>query len=185
MPARRRFPVTRGARRQVGWDGGPGTGAAFTSTSFGAQEVFTTSGQTVFAGGSTAGQDGLTLVRLRGQLLLTLESVTAVGDGFTGAIGIGIASSEAFAAGVASLPDPLVDIARDVWWWHTVFALSGSDDAGSPTDAGGATFRTAVDSKAMRKIHANQTVFAVIRRTIHGAAQMNAYLATRMLSKLP
>ena len=85
MPRSRgsRFPRTgAGSRRRTGWDigarGGSGAIAADAAV--------------LFPSAAAANLDGLTIVRTRGELVLQLESSTAIGDGFRVAVGLCIVS---------------------------------------------------------------------------------------------
>ena len=68
----------------------------------------------------------LTLLRTRGIVDLFLRGgVNAPGDGYFGAVGIAIASDQAFTAGVASLPTLLSEASANVWLWHQYLSVHG------------------------------------------------------------
>ena len=135
----------------------------------------------ILGNGQVTTQDGLTIVRLRGFVELILTSASALGDGFDGAIGIGIVSAPAFAIGVTAVPTPITEIEWEGWLWHQFFSLT------APTAAQDSENRQVfeVDSKAMRKINSEEVVYAAIEVTETGTAGLKAKLGTRMLLKLP
>ena len=134
---------------------------------------------------------GLTLVRTRGSLLISLATVTTARDGLVGAVGIGIASAAAVAAGITSVPTPFTEQSSENWIWWQAFAVTlpqvGTDAAtglGAGTQA--ATVRVEIDSKAMRKFEIDQSLYAAIEvGTEVGVASADVFLNTRMLFKLP
>jgi len=124
-------------------------------------------------------EDGITLVRTRGEALVRLNT-TAGGltDGFSGAIGLAVASENAFGIGVTGLMDPLADAEWDGWLWHHFFHISG------PATQGGVFQRIEIDSKAMRKIAALDVIYGVISTLETGVEIMVSSAETRMLFKL-
>ena len=180
MPRSRGYSsVPRGhsTRRRSGWEEGP----------FSAVTALSTAGMTLWGTGQTAGEDGLTIVRMRGEVLLFLSTVTTILDGFQSfAMGIGIVSDRAFAAGGASVPAPLTTVEWEGWLWHHMGAglagLSTTEVAQGPSDA----IRIPIDSKAMRKVGSDETVFGAIELgTEVGTAVAQFSARTRMLIKLP
>ena len=125
-------------------------------------------------------EDGFTLVRTRGEILLRL-STTAGGttDGFGGAVGIGIANENAFAAGTGSIMDPFDDAEWDGWIWHSFFHVNG------PATLGSAFARIEIDSKAMRKIAALDVVYGAVSPEETGVEVLQVIADTRMLFKIP
>ena len=114
MAQRRGFParIQTSKKRQVAWGLGPNavdmTGAASNSA--------------VWSNGIGLVTDAeVTIVRIRGSFMVFLESFTAANDGFTGAIGIGIVNSQAFAAGIVSMPTPITESDWGGWMWHQFF----------------------------------------------------------------
>ena len=170
--ARRRglIQTARGPKRLTNWGLGPG-GAASTS--------FSSSSASIIGSGVTFGAAG-TIVRLRGLVAGLLTSSTSAGDGFFGAFGVGIASSAAFAAGIASLPTPVTEAGWDGWMYHTwLQAHEGSPDG--PGDAG--AFRVEVDSKVMRRVSEDMTLYAAAEFTEGGTAAMLLFFDSRLLVK--
>ena len=100
MPRAHNRVFTRSARRQTAWGSGPGS-----DSTGGAQQITGVTG-TLWGVFNTPSVEGLTLIRVRGMIELRLSTITAAGDGFSGAIGLGIADNRAINAGVASVPLP-------------------------------------------------------------------------------
>jgi len=171
-----RFRRSGSTRRQTSWDAGP----------FGSLSL-TAAGSAIFTTGAQAVGDGLTLVRTRGELLLTISAISAAGDGWPRlAAGICIVSENAFGVGGApSVPAPLTDIAWDGWLWHYVGSVIGQVSGNFGTD-GSQTIRIPIDSKAMRRIKSTDIQIGVIELgTETGTATLLADLNTRILDKIP
>ena len=182
------FRTARGGslRRKTDWGVGPCTGTG------GSAQAVTSAGTLLATEGVSASIPGLTLVRTRGELLIYLSSVAAPEDGFVGAMGIGVVTDEAFAAGVAAMPTPITDEGSDVWLYHTYFqVIAGGLMSGAAAvdrtslNPATAVFRRSIDSKAMRKVTVEDTLFATFEFAETGTATMQLHLCTRMLFKLP
>ena len=178
---RSRLPM-RGPRRLTSWDVGPGNTTVVPLTA---------SGKTLFAGVSPV-RDGLTLIRLRGQLSAALTSSSITQGGYNCALGVGIVTVNAFNVGTTAVPGPLTDEAWDGWLWHQYFRLtsSGTIAGGASTDedlAGVLTtsFRTEVDSKAMRKVNNEEIIIAVLEVVEVGVATAFVQFISCTLLKLP
>ena len=162
-------------RRETAWIQGPGgTGATAISTSSAA-----------FVGSGIApAVEGLTCVRIRGELLGTLITATGSLDGFRGAFGIGIVSSTAFGVGIGSVPTPITDQAFENWLYWTplqvIAHISTEADFGLE-----AALRMTVDSKAMRKFPSDMVIYSAMEVVEVGAAVMDLSFDSRMLVKLP
>jgi len=187
VPFSRRFgsgrSFSRGVRRKSSWIGGPSTGVA--------GQEFTASGKFGADFGTVALVDGITLVRTRGSLLLRLVNATAQNNGFNGAFGLAVVTEQAFSAGTASMPGPVVDEDWDGWLYHQFFNLLASDpiDGGALTDRDllnivGCVMRVDVDSKAMRKIGEGFTLAALIEVNERGTATLRFDFQSRFLVKL-
>jgi len=184
--SRSRFLARSPSRRKVGWGTGPKSG-----TSGAPIQGISGSGSNIGTIGATPSSDGITLVRLRGMTHLFLATSGGVGQGFHGAIGVGIATDPAVAIGVSAVPTPITEEVWDGWLWHTYFSLTA---AGAITAAGAAlswsgegesAVRIVVDSKAMRKIAVTETIYCVIEVVEIGAATLDWSFNSRTLSKLP
>ena len=181
------FRTTRSASRKTSWAVGPETGAS------GAAQGISGSIAELAASAAQALQDGLTLVRTRGELVLWLKTATAVGDGFHGAFGIAQATSAAFLAGAASLPTPLTEEDWDGWLYHRYFNIQSPGPIAVATASQevlqvnnvAAGLRIEVDSKAMRKSSVDEAIYAAIEVVEVGTATMNWAFNCRLLCKLP
>ena len=135
-------------------------------------------GSTILGSGITPGESELTVMRTRGLLELgILGQATANGDGFFGAVGIGVFSLPAFTAGVTSMPTPVTEAAWNGWFWHQFIALHDWD-VGVESQV---SIQYEVDSKAMRKFDTQMVLAAVIEVTEIGAATMGVFFDSRML----
>jgi len=180
-----RRPFPRSQRRKSSWDAGP------ASTGTGGVQTISTTASTLMGVGQLAGEDGLTVVRIRGELLLYLDSATAGVNGLHGAFGIGVIGAPAFTAGVGSVPTPITEADWNGWMYYQNFAIMSAAplDGGVSADqdsinARSAVARIQVDTKAMRKIGLNEIVFAAIDTTLVGTASMRVFFNSRMLAKL-
>ncbi len=122
-----------------------------------------------------------------------METATAVGDGFFGAVGVGVFTDAAIVAGVASLNLPITDEFWDGWLWHSYFAClttgqisaAGVSLSGGQTNNVTAAVRMEVDSKAMRKVPVGQSLAVVLQVTEDVTAVANWNFNSRVLAKLP
>ena len=160
----------RGPRRLTSWGFGPGNNA---------EAQLSASSAVIVGAGVTFGSAG-TVVRIRGRFGAYLVSFTSAGDGYIGAVGIGLAATAAFDAGIASLPTPITEEGWDGWLWHSFFGVHGGVAAASE-NAG--HIELVIDSKAMRKVSGDMVVFAALEVVESGTAVMNISLNSRMLLK--
>jgi len=164
----RRRPTA--VRRQTAWD-------IFQP---GAQSQ-AAAGATLYPLGFAPNFEGLTLIRLRGELVISAV-LTAASDSADVAVGLIMVSDEAFAAGVASIPSPLTD-GDDDWLWHQFCSVTSRFGAAAGE---GVEFRFPIDNKAMRKLPPGKTVCAVIEmNNLVGAVTIDTLLNMRTLFKLP
>jgi len=166
-----RGPLVGRARRSTAWGIGPGSGAAVSFTAGGASLVGAVAVPTV---------EGLTVVRIRGYVELLLTAVSAAGDGFTGALGLGIAPATATAAGIASIPTPLTEEDSDNWLWFQYFSVHAT--AASIT--GLEFIRFQLDTKAMRKFPAEQALYLAVEVIEIGTSAITIFGDSRLLVKL-
>ena len=174
------------ARRSRGWAVGPGTG-----TGGDAQAITTSS--TVLAGvGALAVDDGLTIVRTRGECLLYLISADAPNAGYFGAIGIAKVTGSAFAIGATAIPAPLDEEDWDGWAYHRYFSIFSASviAAGAAADVDivnsvTASLRFEIDSKAMRKFDADDVYMAVLQVFEVSTAALQWSMNSRILALLP
>ncbi len=168
------------ARRLTAWGVGPD----------GVSQQLTSSGSLLFTNGASPASEPVTIVRTRGSLLFYLSASVTGGDGYHGAVGIGIVEANAFNAGIASMPTPITEEDWDGWMWHQYFHLlaptpiaGGASQDGDAMLTVGAILRQEIDSKAMRKIHAEEVLFAAVEATEIGSATIVCALRTRILVK--
>ena len=175
-----RSPV-RGLRRKTSWALGP----------FGDTGGLSANGATVFGVAAQADLEGMTIVRIRGELLVHLFSNATAGDGFPRcAVGLCIVTENAAGVGVTAIPSPIADLSWDGWMWHKMFSLVGADVVGaavvshSVSDVTKAA-RFEIDSKAMRKIKNTDLLIGVAELADEiGTAVVEMQLNTRQLVKL-
>ena len=111
------------SRRLTSWEFGPG----------GTSETAFTTSSSAFLGSAVslvAGVGKVTVVRTRGSFLAYLNTASALNDGYSGAIGIGIASLAAISAGIASVPTPLTEMDSDNWLFHQHFHVHAAGAIG-------------------------------------------------------
>ena len=183
MPARRRSQggFARAPRRLTSWGLGPG------QDSVGSADVtaFASTTTQLIGSGITPTIPNLTIVRIRGRMEFLLTAADAIRSGFGAVIGIGIATADAFAAGVASVPNPLDDADWPGWlWWNhvdirtSVAALAVADPTPNPVVVD-------IDTKAMRKFRLNEVCFMSVQVGETGTSTMDVRGVTRILLKLP
>ena len=166
-------------RRRTSWSAGP------RQTSL---PSIVANGAFLWAAGAQANLDGLTVVRIRGQVGLWLEVVTGIGDGFL-QVGFGICNvtENAFGIGVTAVPHPLTDRSWDGWMWHSIvspllgFSVTEGENTGAISQV-----RVEIDSKAMRKTRSSDLIVGVAEFSGEvGTATLQFIAETRILDKLP
>ena len=164
----------RSPRRRTAWSVGPN--AILQSAASAPSQLFTN-------GVALSASDNVTIGRLRGEAMVYLSAGSTAISGYDGAFGIGIVSAEAFAAGAASCPDANVDADDDIWLYHQFFHVKITDatagDLGQ--NAVSKVQRFTVDSKAMRKVNADQVIFGSFGAIEVGAATVNFDFDSRLL----
>ena len=136
-----------------------------------------TTGATIVS--SVAFEEPATVIRTRGRVSVAPQTFGADLE-ITGAIGMGIVTQEAFAAGVAAVPEPWTDADWGGWfvWRSFGYKFELVDATGTlQVDWG-----FEVDSKAMRKVSSNE-VLVVVAESQLGAFKI--FDGTRHLIKLP
>ncbi len=138
--------------------------------------------------GSTGSQiaiEGVTIIRIRGFVRLTLTAADGVNAGFRGAMGIAKATVEAFNAGQASLRSPLGDDDWNGWMWHSYFDIrSVTATIADGVNAKAVIWEREIDSKAMRKTALEDVFYFASAGTETGAATVVHVMQSRMLAKL-
>ena len=173
MARRSGFPHRSRGSSGVARDWGVGPGGTGITT-------LTASGSLFLGSGATPTAQEITVMRTRGICDLFLSGVPATdGDGYFGAIGLGVVTNAAFAAGITAVPTPITEAVWNGWLWHSFFSVHWPETSLAPGSA--AHQRIEIDSKAMRKFDTSQTLMAVIEVVEIGAAEINVFLDTRML----
>ena len=118
-----------------------------------------------------------TVMRIRGQVLGSIDGAVD-NDKVCVACGIIVATADAVAAGVASLPSPEADTGAE-WIWHGYLLMQAQ---GTSTDQKALAHRLEVDSKAMRKMKALQElVFVVDSLALAGTPATDVTFGVRVL----
>ncbi len=127
---------------------------------------------------ATLGDEEITVRRVRG-LLQVQSDQTAASELQLGAMGAGIFSTNAIAAGIASLPDPVTDVSDDIW---SVYAHIGQTMQFVSAVGIEPHFSTLyeIDSKAMRRIPEGYAI-AFIVANAHPTAGFQVSLGVRLL----
>ena len=182
-PARRRgsFQGRQSVRRLTGWEEGIG--------SVGEQTSLSSSTTILVSSGLSILEDGFTLVRTRGSLLLQLGTADAQGSGYAGAFGIGVATTPAFVAGAGAVPGPITEQDWDGWLYWAPVQLTAAGVitavANTAMDAQTGVQRIDFDSKAMRKLTEDDTIYGALEVTEVATATLRWRCDSRMLFKLP
>ncbi len=179
MAFSRRLPQARSPKRLTAWDSGPQRSLGSLSAT----------GKAGFTTGVVLAQDSkATIVRIRGSILFQLTLATAAGDGMSGAVGLGIVSSDAFAVGTTAIPGPFSDPEWPGWMWHSFWHLNGVAAQSLGADVSrnsNADLRLEIDTKAMRKWSVGETLMGMFEIAVEtGTAAVAVTADTRVLVKL-
>ena len=137
----------------------------------------TISTATTAGGGGVSTGAQATVLRTRGYVQAIMDSTKQVGDTMLLTFGLGIVSSDAFAVGGGSLPDPLGDADYPWLWWGEMFLEA--ELAAAQEAWGGSAQRLEVDSKAMRRLAPSQTLAWVVQATqVAGAPAVSVTFGT-------
>jgi len=118
---------------------------------------------------------------MRTRLWYHVESdQTAASEVATGALGMIVANDQAVAAGSGSIPDPVASSDAPFFVWEPFTNSFILGDATGFVEPGGTDI--VVDSKAMRKVGANEDVSVIIEET--NGVGINVFLTGRMLVAL-
>ena len=169
---RRPFNRTR-SRRMTDW----GFGVDFIQVEIDANEK-------ILGTTSLAVDEPVTIIRIRGQLHVLLTSANVASGGFAGAAGIALVNSDAFIAGIASIPGPQSDAHWDSWIWHSYWDVrTATATFADAVNVAGMSQRMVIDSKAMRKWDPAETLVMVVEGTEAGVATAILNADTRILLK--
>ena len=119
-----------------------------------------------------------TIVRTIMDFLLVSDQAAAIENQIC-AFGWAVVSDQASAAGVASLPTPVTDLASDLWFFHR-FVMADESNLTDRTKGGTVLH---VESKAMRKVDVGQDIAGVGEFSSIGEG-CELHTAGRMLVKL-
>ncbi len=138
-------PRFSGHRMNKEWNFIPGVSFALTGNA------------TVAAGGLQPGS--ATVLRMLGEYIIVPTAVPVALDNADVTVAIGVVSSDAFAAGAGSLPDPGAEPEYPWLYWasHPLFFPSADATAGGA----GISVRRGFDVKSMRKIKPRETLVLV------------------------
>jgi len=166
------------SRRRTGWEEGPTSDVTALSAA----------GGSLWSTGQLFGLDGLTIARIRGEILIWISSAATALDGFQSyAVGIGVVTSPALAIGVTAVPTPLGEPEWEGWlWYHSGAALTQPLAAEGAVPGVVAAVRLPIDTKAMRKVGTEEIVYGAFEVGSEvGTAVVQYSARTRMLLMLP
>ncbi len=130
---------------------------------------------------------GSTVLRMLGSYTINPAAAPGAGDGCTIGVGIAFVSSDAFAAGAASLPEPLGDPEYPWLYWasHSFDFVSTSSVPGDQVPSG--ALRHSFDLKSQRKAAGGTTLTQIVQyENLLGDPPMTIFLAQmRVLLALP
>ena len=173
-----RFPARGRSWRRTGWEPGPGDGTL---------QSISSNTTTILGSGIELLTDGSTVGRIRGSIIAIVTAGTAATSGFHLTYGIGIVTADAFGVGQSAMPSPSADADWEGWlWWHTTWVGLVTATIADGANAVGAVVRIPIDTKAMRKIDSNETIFLNVQSADEiGTAVVSTAGDTRMLLILP
>jgi len=125
----------------------------------GVTEAFTANGTQIIAGAAQTFNAGATILRVRGSGLITMKGATD-NDKAAIALGLLLVDADAFAAGDSAMPDPADDSTRGYLWFGS-WVLNSVIVTGTQVSEACATVRFEIDTKAMRKTRATETLVMV------------------------
>jgi len=114
------------------------------------------------------------VVRIRGRMRF-LPNVIEAGNAGTIAMGIIVASTEAFNAGATAMPNPADQQDSADWMWHDV-AIPGDSATDSAADA-----NIVIDNKSKRIMHQANKVLVLVVKNDSGAHTYNWSCGIRTL----
>ena len=133
-------------------------------------------------GASLAFGNSATILRIRGAVQASFDSTNTAGDDITLTWALGMVSTDAFAAGLGSMPDPAGEPEYPWLWWGTMF-LHSELTVAPPGGWGTLAQRLEVDSKAMRKVKPGQSLVWLMQATGQAGTPLTNidFMQTRVL----
>ncbi len=118
-----------------------------------------------------------TLTRSRGELVVSMDGPSASEQCVVG-LGLIVTTEEQLAAGVASIPDVLLDLDAE-WIWHGFACMIAQ---GAVEDQLGMVARFSIDSKAMRRMKQSQNTSLILKNTsLSGTPAIDVVFGVRQL----
>ncbi len=136
-----------GPRLAKQWDSIPSIVIAFTATA-------------TQLGGSLAATASQTILRMMGEYTITPTAAPTAGDIAIVGVGIGVVSTDAFAAGAGSVPDPTAE-ADYPWLYWAAHPIGRAVDASVDPANETSLLRHAFDVKSMRKMKPRESLILV------------------------
>ena len=120
-----------------------------------------------------------TVLRTVGQIYVITDQ-TAASEQQTGAFGLCMATDQALAVGITALPDPISQVADDVWFVYVPITQTNRMASIAGQIVG---MKYDFDSKAKRVIHTGVGI-AVVVANAHATEAFNILVGFRMLSQV-
>ncbi len=127
----------------------------------GGQFTLLTVDATVIASASIDSTTAQTILRMIGEYSISPTSAPVAGDRAAVGVGIGVVSSDAFAAGSGSMPDPSAEADYPwLYWANHTFSYAGVE----PSQGGAAlSVRKFFDIKSMRRMKPRESLATVVQ----------------------
>ncbi len=129
--------------------------------------------------GSLVDIEAITIVRLRGEILIK-GTPDAIADDAVVGLGMIVVSDASAAVGGVSVPGPIADLGAP-WVWHRFVSLAAGS-TGLLGDDLGSVVRVMVDSKAMRKLGPAESLILVGETSTNDYSVVSANGGIRGLS---
>ncbi len=112
--------------------------------------------------------------------LLVISDQGGASEFYIGNVGFAVVSDQAVAIGISAVPTPATDLGSDLWFLHSSWMgqFERGDTTGFKEDAG-----KDIDSKAMRKVNADQDI-VIVKEAGIGSSGCIVGTVGRMLIKL-
>ncbi len=101
-----------------------------------------------------------TVIRTRGRIGVFSDQVIA-SESYGVAYGHAVVSSEASAIGVTAVPNPIADMASDLWYVHELISGRFTFISGVGVEANDGQWKD-FDSKAMRRVNGDQDLISIV-----------------------